>query len=63
MKNLQDTPFSIERLFVWAIGAYIIIGGLGMIVLAILNKPIPMQLATTTAVSIGAFAARIEAKR
>lgn len=60
---LADTAFSLPRLFVWGIGIYMILGGVGMIVLAMLDKEIPMQLATTTAVCVGAFVARIEKRK
>lgn len=62
IRDLKDTPFAIERLFVWALGAYMIIGGLGMVVLALLGKDIPTQLMTTTAVVVGIFGGRVERK-
>lgn len=59
-KNLRDTPFSIDRLFVWAIGIFGLIGMVGMISLALMGKPIPPQIQSATMFCIGAIAARIE---
>lgn len=59
-RDLRDSPFSIERLFVWAIAFYGLTGMIGMIVLALSDKQIPDQLMTTTAVCVGILGGRIE---
>lgn len=60
LRNLADTPFSESRLFIWALGIYMILGILGMIFGMIFNKNIPPQLMTTTAVVVGIFGGRVE---
>ena len=59
-KNLKDTAFAIERLFVWAVGVYGLIGVISIAILAIFSKPIPPQLQSLTMFCIGALVARIE---
>lgn len=59
-KNLKDTPFSINRLFVWAIGVYGLIGIITMALLAIQGKTIPPQIQSVTMFCAGALVARIE---
>lgn len=62
-KDLQDTPFSTERLFVWGIGLVMIIGMIGMIVIGYEGRTIPPQLQSAVMICIGAFVARIERRR
>lgn len=60
LRNLKDTPFSIERLFVWAIAVYGLIGLVSMSVFAYQGKTIPPQIQSATMFCIGVLAARIE---
>lgn len=59
-RNLKDTPFSIDRLFVWAVGIIALIGMVGMLVLSYQGKPITPQIQSATMVALGALVARIE---
>lgn len=59
-RNLKDTPFALERLFVWAVGVYGLIGVFTIAVLSVLQKTIPPQLQSLTMFCIGALVARIE---
>lgn len=61
-RNLKDTPFSIDRLFIWAISIVGLIGMMGMIVIGYQGRPIPPQIQSATMFCIGAIAARIEKK-
>lgn len=61
-KDLRDTPFSVDRLFVWAVGVVMLIGMSTMATLAIQRKSIPPQIQSATMFCIGCFAARIERK-
>lgn len=67
-RDLSDTAFSIERLFIWAIGIYGLIGMLAIAAISIIGVvqhreiTIPPQLQSATMFSIGAIAARIERK-
>lgn len=60
LRDLRDTPFAINRLFVWAIGIVMLLGMIGMITVSIQGKPIPPQLQSAVMFCIGAFVARIE---
>jgi hypothetical protein len=62
LKDLADTPFSIDRLFVWAIGIVMLTGMVGMVILALEGRTIPPQIQSATMICIGAFIARIERK-
>lgn len=62
-RNLIDTPFSIERLFVWAIGIYGLIGVITLCVLTYQGKEIAPQVQSLTMFCLGAFAARIERRK
>lgn len=59
-RDLVDTPFSIERLFVWTIGVMLIITTATMAVMAYQGKTIPPQLQSPIMIGLGAFVARIE---
>lgn len=61
-KDLKDTPFSVDRLFVWALGIIMLIGMTTMALLAYQRKPIAPQIQSATMITIGAFIARIERK-
>lgn len=61
-RNLSDTPFSIDRLFVWSIAIYGLIGVVTMAVLSYQDKRIPPQIQSATMFCIGCLAARIERK-
>lgn len=58
--NLKDTPFSIDRLFVWAIGVVMLVGMLGMVVIGYQGREIPPQIQSAVMFCLGVFAARIE---
>jgi hypothetical protein len=60
VKNLKDTPFSIERLFVWTIGICLLIAVTMTAVMSYQGKTIPPQLQSIVMLSLGVFAARIE---
>lgn len=59
-RNLRDTPFSIDRLFVWGVGIVMIVGMVGMVMIAYQARDIPPQLQSAVMFCIGAFTARIE---
>lgn len=59
-QNLVDTAFSIDRLFVWAIGVVMLIGMTGMVIIGYQGRPIPPQIQSATMVCIGAFIGRIQ---
>lgn len=59
-RNLKDTPFALERLFVWAVGIYGLIGVISIAILSVKGKPVPPQLQSLTMFCIGALVARIE---
>lgn len=59
-RNLEDTPFSLTRLPIWAIGIVMLIGMLGMVVIGYQGKTIPPQIQSAVMVCIGAFVGRIE---
>lgn len=58
--SLKDTPFSIERLFVWAIGIVMLVGMTGMVIIGYQGREIPPQIQSVVMFCIGAFTARIE---
>lgn len=60
MRSLKDTPFSIDRLFVWTIGFTAFWGTIGLLVIAYQGKEIPAQLQSIVMFCLGAAAARIE---
>lgn len=59
-RNLKDTPFSIDRLFVWGIAVVMLTGMIGMVIIGYQGKPIPPQIQSATMFALGVFAARIE---
>lgn len=59
-RDLSDTPFSIDRLFVWAVAVFGLIGMVTMAILAIQGKTIAPQIQSATMVCIGALIGRIE---
>ena len=59
-RNLADTPFSIDRLFVWAISFFGLVGMLGMVIIGYQGREIPPQIQSATMFCIGAITARIE---
>ena len=59
-RDLRDTPFSIDRLFVWAVAIYGLIGLITIAVMSYQHKTIPPQLQSATMFCIGALVARIE---
>lgn len=59
-RNLKDSPFSIDRLFVWAVGVISLIGMVTLAVLSYQGKTIAPQVQSATMVCIGALVARIE---
>jgi hypothetical protein len=60
IRDLRDTPFSLPRLFVWAVSIYGLIGVTTMSWLAIQEKPISPQIQSLTMFCVGALVARIE---
>lgn len=62
IRNLADTPFSADRLFIWTVGIIAFSGMVGMIVMGILRIPIPLQVQSATMFCLGVAAARIEKK-
>lgn len=61
MKNdLTDSPFSIDRLFVWAISVTLLIGMVGMIIIGYQDREIPPQIQSAVMFCLGVCAARIE---
>lgn len=60
MNNLKDTAFSIDRLFVWALGIVMLVGMGGMVAIGLNGKPIPPQIQSAVMFAMGAFAGRIE---
>lgn len=61
-RNLTDTPFSIERLFVWAIGVVTLIGMVGMIVIGYQGKEIPPQVQSAVMFCLGVIASSLKEK-
>lgn len=61
--SLKDTPFSIDRLFVWTVGLTGFVGLVGMVVMGILGVEIPPQVQSATMFCLGVVAARIEVKK
>lgn len=59
-RDLADTAFSIDRMFVWAIGVVMLVGMFGMVIIGYQGKPIPPQVQSATMFCLGVFAARIE---
>lgn len=59
-KNLKDTPFSIDRLFVWAVSIFGLIGLVTMCIQALRGQTIAPQIQSATMVCIGALIGRIE---
>lgn len=59
-RNLKDTPFSIDRLFVWAVSIIGLIGMVGMLLIGYQGRTIPPQIQSATMVCIGALIGRIE---
>lgn len=60
MKNLKDTPFSLDRLYVWSIGITLLVGMMGMVVIGYQGREIPPQIQSAVMFCLGVFAARIE---
>lgn len=61
-RNLKDTPFAIDRLFVWALGIVMLVGMGGMVAIGYQGREIPPQLQSAVMFAMGVFAARIEKK-
>lgn len=61
-RDMKDTAFSIDRLFVWAVGIYGLIGVIMIAVLAYQGKTIAAQLQSLTMFCVGCIAGRIERK-
>lgn len=59
-RSLKDTPFSIDRLFVWTIGIIGLIGMVGMVTLALMGRTIPPQIQSATMFCLGVAAAGIK---
>lgn len=59
-RNMADSAFSIDRLFVWAVAIFGLIGMITMAILAIQGKTIAPQIQSATMVCIGALIGRIE---
>lgn len=60
VRDLKDTPFSIDRLFVWGIGIVMLVGMVGMVMIAYQGRAIPPQLQSAVMICVGVFAGRIE---
>jgi hypothetical protein len=54
-RDLKDTPFSVDRLVVWALGAAMVLGALTVCVLAYQEKTIPPNVSSFTMAIAGAF--------
>lgn len=61
-RDVSDTAFSIDRLFVWAVGIYGLIGVLAMAWQDIGDKTIAPQVQSLTMICVGVIAGRIERK-
>lgn len=59
-RNLEDSAFSIDRLFVWGIGIVMLIGMVGMVIIGYQGREIPPQIQSAVMFCLGVFAARIE---
>lgn len=60
VRDLKDTPYSIQRLYVWAVGICLILSVIGVIVLSIMGKEIPRPLQSIATFSLGAFVGVIQ---
>lgn len=60
IRDLKDTAFSLDRLFVWAVSIFGLIGMVTMAALAIQGRTIAPQIQSATMVCIGALIGRIE---
>ena len=58
-KDLKDTPFSIDRLFVWALAITLLVAMIGMVVLAYQGREIPPQIQSVVMFILGVFARSI----
>lgn len=59
-RDLSDTPFAIERLFVWALGFTLFAGMIGMVAIGYQGREIPSQIQSAVMFCLGVVAARIE---
>lgn len=62
-RDLSDTAFSVDRLFVWGVGIVMLVGMAGMVWIWLQGKTIPPQIQSATMFCLGVFAARIEVKK
>lgn len=60
IKNLVDSPFSIERLFVWSIGIVMLVGMIGMVVIGYQGREIPPQIQSAVMFCLGVAASSIK---
>lgn len=58
-RNLKDSPFSIERLAVWAFGIVLLVLALDMVVLSIMGMEIPRPIQTGFTYISGVFSTLI----
>lgn len=62
-RDLSNTAFSVDRLFIWAVGVVLIIGMITMAILAVQGKTIAPQIQSAVMICLGCFIARIERKK
>ena len=61
-RDLSNTAFSTDRLFIWGVGIVMLVGMTGMVWIGLHGKTIPPQIQSATMFCLGVFAARIERK-
>jgi hypothetical protein len=63
VRDLSNTPYSTERLLIWAVGICLIISVIGIVVLSVLQVEIPRPLQSVATFSLGAFVGRIQERK
>lgn len=59
-KNLKNTPFATDRLLIWAIGVYGLIGMVTIAILALRGQEAPDQLQSSTMFILGVIATLVK---
>lgn len=62
-RDLSNTAFSADRLFIWGVGIVMLVGMVGMVVIGYQGRTIPPQIQSATMVALGAFIGRIERRK
>lgn len=61
LRDLRDSPFSQDRLIIWAVGIVLVLSVLAMAYLSAMRIEIPRPIQNVASVSLGGFLALLNA--